>query len=185
MSRFRQRTNDRFDEAGFSRDREHFGVPASARSVPERVFPRCARLSAAERGLHSASVVVALRSFLTLAALVGGAVWIGRSQPETNQRPSSEIMWRKLDLSHRVLDALVLDDFEALEAYAQDLASLGEAGEWVVSDSESYTAANEDFQRSAAAIAEAARARHTERAARGYVALTLACVGCHRELSAR
>jgi len=60
---------------------------------------------------------------LSFAAMFGSQ----REDQNTQENPSREIMWQKLDLSHDILDALVLDDFEALEAYAEDLDALGGA----------------------------------------------------------
>jgi hypothetical protein len=124
------------------------------------------------------------RLLLAAVLVAGSSLWIDGYQ-EPDQRPSVEIMWRKLDLSHRVLDALVLDDFEALEAYSSDLASLGQAGEWVLTDLEGYTSRSAGFRRSAAELGRAARARDTEAATLAYVDLTLGCVGCHRSLLPR
>jgi hypothetical protein len=96
--------------------------------------------------------------------------------------PSREVMWRRLDLSHRALRALVLDDFEALEAFASDLVALSEAGESLVTDKEGYLDESRELRRAAAALGDGARARDPERAALAYVGLTLRCVKCHHSL---
>jgi hypothetical protein len=99
--------------------------------------------------------------------------------------PEEEVMWRKLDLAHDSLDAVALDDYEALEAYAEDLIALGEAGEWLESDSVDYRAESEQFLRTAAALREAAVRRDSGAAAVAYVDLTLRCIRCHQRLGAR
>jgi hypothetical protein len=91
-------------------------------------------------------------------------------------------MWRKLDLSHGTLDALALDDFEAIEAYAEDLEAMSRAEAWAISDSDAYRAESAQFERAARDLGTAARARDTEAAAFAYVDLTLRCVRCHRLL---
>jgi hypothetical protein len=93
-----------------------------------------------------------------------------------------EIMWRKLDLSHNLLDALVLEDFEALEAYAADLVSVSGAARALDPDSERYRDENRALRGAASALERAARGRDTDAAALAYVDLTLRCVGCHRTL---
>ena len=119
-----------------------------------------------------------------LLLLLGASLTSPDSQDEESQEPSSEVMWRKLDLSHRVLDALALEDFEALEAYAEELTSLGEVGEWLVSDAPEYAPRASAFRRSTAELGRAAGNRDLERAARAYADLTLACIRCHRALGA-
>jgi hypothetical protein len=122
--------------------------------------------------------------FSGLLLVAGGSLAAHARQDEEVQQPSTEIMWRKLDLSHQVLDALVLEDFEAIEAYAEDLTSLGESGEWLVSDSPEYAPRAAGFRRSTAELGRAARSRDLESATRAYVDLTLACIRCHRALGA-
>jgi Cytochrome C' len=116
--------------------------------------------------------------------VLGLAAFVAHSQEERPLSPAKEVMWRKLDLSHDTLDALALDDFEAMEAYAEDLESLSRAEAMVISDSEEFRAESAQFQRAARDLRAAARARSSEAAALAYVDLTLRCVGCHRLLGA-
>lgn len=120
-----------------------------------------------------------------LIGLWVGVALLAGSQTEREAKPSEEIMWKKLDLSHGSLDAIALDDFEALEAYASDLRALSLAGDLNISDTESYRANSARFREAADAMGRAARARDSEAAALAYVELTLRCLGCHRELGAR
>ena len=99
--------------------------------------------------------------------------------------PSEEVMWRKLDLAHDSLDALALDDFEALAAYADDFEALGRAGEWLESESPGYQTESDQFRRAAAALGEAASNRDSGAAVLAYVDLTLRCIRCHRALGVR
>jgi hypothetical protein len=103
-------------------------------------------------------------------------------QSERELTPAMEIMWRKLDLSHDVLDALALEDFEALEAYASDLVSVSDAARDLIPDNATYREQNLALRRAASALDRAARRRDTNAAALAYVDLTLRCVGCHRTL---
>jgi hypothetical protein len=96
--------------------------------------------------------------------------------------PEQEAMWRKLDLSHAVLDALALDDFEALEAYAEDLVSLSEASAWFGRGSERYQALSDGYRIAVLELERAARSRNTDAAAFAYVDMTLRCVRCHEEM---
>lgn len=109
-------------------------------------------------------------------------LWFPVSQTEREAKPSQEIMWKKLDLSHGVLDAIALEDFEALEAYASDLVTLSLAGELNISDDESYQRLSRDFREAALALGVAANERKIESATLAYVDMTLRCIGCHRSL---
>jgi hypothetical protein len=118
---------------------------------------------------------------MMLLALLGVSSLLS-PQSEREASPAMEIMWRKLDLSHDVLDALALDDFEALEAYASDLVSLSHAAREFIPDSESYRDENRELRRAASDLGRAARSRDADAAALAYVDLTLRCVRCHRML---
>jgi hypothetical protein len=123
-----------------------------------------------------------MRIFIALSAALA---WLAASQTEREATPSEEIMWKKLDLSHGALDAIALDDFEALEAYASDLVALSHAGELNISDTESYRLKSREFREAAQALGKAAREREAEAAALAYVDLTLRCLSCHREMGER
>jgi hypothetical protein len=104
------------------------------------------------------------------------------SQTERDAKPSEEIMWKKLDLSHSILDAIALEDLEAIEAYASDLVTLSLAGELNISEEESYKRQSREFREAALALGRAAGERNVESAALAYVDLTLRCISCHRSL---
>jgi hypothetical protein len=103
-------------------------------------------------------------------------------QNEREASPAMEVMWRKLDLSHDALDALALEDFEALEAYASDPVSLSDAAREFIPDSEAYRDENRELRRAASNLGRAARFQDVDAAALAYMELTLGCVGCHRML---
>ncbi|HEY7700068.1 MAG TPA: hypothetical protein VIE88_16705 [Vicinamibacteria bacterium] len=117
-------------------------------------------------------------------ALSFALLWLTSSQTEREAKPSQEIMWKKLDLSHGALDAIALEDFEALEAYASDLVALSVAGELNISNEESYKPESREFREAALALGKAAHERKIEAAALAYVDLTLRCMSCHRSLGA-
>jgi hypothetical protein len=121
----------------------------------------------------------------SLVALSAALAWLAASQTERAAKPSEEIMWKKLDLSHNALDAIALDDFEALEAYASDLVALSTAGELNIGDTEGYRQKSRAFRDAALALGKAARDRESEAAGLAYVDLTLRCLSCHRELGER
>lgn len=116
-----------------------------------------------------------------IAGVVAGAALM-RSLWAFQLEPAEELMWRKLDLSHEILDALALDDFEALEAYARDLVSLSEGSAWFKQDSERHQAMSDDYRAAVSALQSAARHRNTDAAVFAYIDMTLRCVRCHEEM---
>ena len=114
---------------------------------------------------------------LTLVLLIASAEGSLGPQDET----SREIMWSKLDLSHDSLDALVLEDFEALEAYAADLETLADATAIHIlpDDMKPRVVA---FKNAASALKDAAMRQNVEAGALAYWDLTLRCIGCHQRL---
>ena len=125
-------------------------------------------------------------SAVTALILILGGLWLsyrtGWATQQTPEEVSREIMWTKLDLSHNVLDALALEDFEALEAYAEDLEELGTAGFLYILDTEEYRSRADDFRMAARALRSAAREENAEASALAYMDLTLRCIRCHRSL---
>lgn len=105
----------------------------------------------------------------------------GASVPQpTENEPAREIMWLKLDLSHNVLDALALEDFEALDAYAADLETLGAAELIFINDTDDYRARVDEFRSAARALKHAAESENPHAGALAYMDLTLRCIACHR-----
>ncbi len=104
--------------------------------------------------------------------------WLSVAQEDAER----EIMWRKLDLSHQILDALTLDDFEALDAYVEDLQALAESDVDGAVDADEYRAHSAAFRAAIRDLGEASRARDAEAGALAYVDLTLRCVRCHQSL---
>jgi hypothetical protein len=111
--------------------------------------------------------------------------WSSEPQRDPSLSPSQEIMWKKLDLSHAALDAIALDDFEALEAYAEDLTAMSVASARGAGDKERFFEMSREFQATARELGRAARDRDSEAAVLAYVHLTLQCLGCHRQLGER
>jgi hypothetical protein len=120
---------------------------------------------------------------LTIAflALTGIAAALGLSggTQETNLR---FIMQRKLDQAHSILEALVTEDYEALEDSAGALRALSEEAGWFILQTPEYAEKSAAFRAAVAEIEASAKEKDLERAALGYVDMTLQCVRCHRSL---
>lgn len=119
---------------------------------------------------------LALAMAALLPVLAPGTVGLSREQ-EPNLR---FIMQRKLDNAHAILEALITEDFESMEDSAGAILALSEESGWFVIQSPEYTERSTSFRRSVAEIQAAAKDKNLDRAALGYVDMTLKCVQCHR-----
>ena len=90
------------------------------------------------------------------------------------------VMREKLEHAQQILAAIVVEDFETVEAEARALARLTEASAWSVFRTPEYKGHSADFLRASEALVEAARQRTIDGAALEYVNLTLKCVQCHK-----
>ena len=91
-------------------------------------------------------------------------------------------MQRKLDHAKGVLEGLALEDYEKIAKEAQALSLLSLESDWNVITTEEYLEQSSDFRRAVNVITEAAHEKDINRAALGYVNLTVRCVECHSYL---
>ena len=116
-------------------------------------------------------IAVAVVGLVTTAAL------------STSQEPDiSQIMQRKLDHAHAILEALIVEDFETLEDSASALEKLSEEAGWFVLQTPEYTQRSAAFRHAVTQIKASAEDKNLEGAALGYVDMTLKCVQCHELL---
>ncbi len=94
--------------------------------------------------------------------------------------PLPRIMDDKLEYSQQLLEAVVLEDFQAAARIADELYLLSELSSWNVIQSPEYTRRSLDFQRIKNRLAEVAEEKNLDGLALGYVELTLQCFQCHR-----
>lgn len=97
--------------------------------------------------------------------------------------PSDELkvfMQAKLEHSQKLLQGLVVEDFESIKKESQELSLLSQATTWQVLTTDEYLQHSREFRRAAEDIAEAAKKKNLEGAALGYVDMTMSCVRCHK-----
>ncbi len=90
------------------------------------------------------------------------------------------IMDEKLEYSQQLLEAIIFEDFHAVEGIADELHLISELSSWDVIRSPEYTRRSLEFQRVANRLAEVAAEKNLDGLALGYVELTLQCFQCHR-----
>lgn len=97
------------------------------------------------------------------------------------KQPSlKDFMRPKLDHAQKLLEGLTLEQFDVIGKEAQALSLLSRESEWNVLQTEEYLQQSLEFRRAAESIRDAAAKQNLDRAALGYVTLTLKCVNCHK-----
>lgn len=119
---------------------------------------------------------------LTAAAVITAIVMVAASSASTQEQNLRSIMQLKLDHAHTVLEALITEDFGSLKDSATALGELSNEASWFVLQTPEYTRYSSAFRLAASEIAVSADERNVERAALGYVEMTLKCVQCHQHL---
>ncbi len=98
---------------------------------------------------------------------------------EKSAEPVKPLMRLKLERAKSILEGLTLEDYDMIAKNARGLKLLSLESGWNVYQTERYMAQSRDFRDNAELIAEAAKDKDLNRAALGYVALTVRCVECH------
>ena len=108
------------------------------------------------------------------------------AEPAPQEGPVTDdlkpIMKRKLDYSKALLEALAVEDYAALARNAQSLSLLSLESNWQVMTTEEYLKQSADFRRGLEVVRSAAKEENIDRAALGYVDVTIRCVECHKYL---
>lgn len=124
-----------------------------------------------------------LIGFLMVTALaLAPASGASAVQRKEQSRPAESVMLEKLDYAHKLLDAMVLEDFNAIRSNAEQLARLSAASGWRVMRTQEYSQFSGEFRGAAESLAEAARARNSEAAGAAYTKLTQGCIQCHAHI---
>ena len=102
----------------------------------------------------------------------------------TAQGPAVDrVMRRKLEVSQKILEAVVTSRWSDLEARTRDLQDLTNDPAWRVLTAPEYATHSNAFRQSVGALHDAAAKRDLEATPKAYVAVTLNCVECHRYLA--
>ena len=123
---------------------------------------------------------IAALLFALVIAIAYGAKNFAADPPETpKNNPVSALMQMKLERSKSILEALAMEDFDAISRNARALRLLSLESGWNVRQSEEYATQSREFRRATDMIASAAEEKDLSRATLGYIGLTVRCVECH------
>jgi hypothetical protein len=118
------------------------------------------------------------RLVLALVALLGTAATTTAQGPALDR-----VMHRKLEVSQKILEAVVTSRWADLEAWSRDLEDLTKDPAWTVLRSKEYARHSDAFRTAVRALHDAAAQRDLEKTPQAYIAVTLSCVECHRYLA--
>jgi hypothetical protein len=121
--------------------------------------------------------IIAISAALLTMASLGFFATYGESQ---DQAAPKVFMRAKLDHSQKLLEALVMEDFDGLAKQSQNLSLLSLAASWQVIQTPEYAQQSLEFRRAADAVHNNAEKKNIDGAALAYVQMTMKCVNCHK-----
>lgn len=115
---------------------------------------------------------------------VGGLLLVasGASAQQPVRLDRAELMRLKLTSSEKALEALTLENYEALSGHAQKLALLTLDESWHALQTMEYRRESDEFRRAADALNAAAKSKNLDGAMLAYMQVTMKCVQCHKYL---
>lgn len=119
----------------------------------------------------------------TAVVLVLSTAWQSFAYTQSGAQVQADlkpVMQRKLDYSKSLLEGLATEDLEEVARNAQALSLLSTESAWNVMVTDEYLRQSNAFRRSLEAVREGAKEGNVDRAALGYVEMTIRCVECHK-----
>lgn len=118
-----------------------------------------------------------------LTALALGAAVLSTRGDEPKFPTRGQFMRQKLEFSKRVLEGLVLEDYDAISKSARALKMLSQAAEWevpTIPNANEYISLTTEFQKLTDALRETAKGKNIDGATLAYLRLTMNCINCHK-----
>jgi hypothetical protein len=130
-----------------------------------------------------------IRVLILLALFAGPFVLASPGDPPAKAPPDKpkkedgkikDLMKAKLAHSQKILEALALNDYQAMAKNGQALIALSARAEWRVFPSPEYSMYSNEFQRACENLVKKAREENQDGATLAYLELTMNCVRCHK-----
>ncbi len=117
-----------------------------------------------------------------VAGIVALAVvsWLAPGGHGQQPNKLSDFMRVKLRHSQKVLEGLVLEDFDEIVKNSQEMSLLSLAATWQVLQTPEYVDYSRKFRNAADALSEAAKQKNLDKATLAYNQVTARCVECHK-----
>jgi cytochrome c556 len=113
---------------------------------------------------------------LTLAS-IGWLATGGKGEP---RKELQDFMRVKLRHSQKVLEGLVLEDFDMIAKNAQEMSLLSLAESWQVLQTPDYVDYSRKFRNAADTLADVAKKKKLDESTVAFNQLTTKCVQCHK-----
>ncbi len=101
----------------------------------------------------------------------------GHGEPRNELK---DFMRAKLKHSQKVLEGLVLEDFNEIAKNAQEMSLLSLAATWQVLETPEYVDYSRKFRNAADTLSDMAKKQKLEGATTAYNLMTVKCVECHK-----
>jgi hypothetical protein len=92
----------------------------------------------------------------------------------------SDLMKKKLENAQKVLEGVVIGDFDKIAKHAEELMVISKEVEWKVFKTPEYEVRSNQYRRTVIDMIEKAKEKNLDGAALSYVDMTLSCVKCHK-----
>lgn len=102
--------------------------------------------------------------------------WVLGEPPVSNK----DFMRQKLSSSQKLLEAIAVENYDAIAKHSQELSLLSLATNWQVFQTPAYVQHSSEFRRAADAIHDAAEKKNIDATALAYMDMTMKCVNCHK-----
>jgi hypothetical protein len=116
-----------------------------------------------------------------LVALIVTLASVGHTTAQGSA--TDRVMRKKLEISQKILEAVVTSRWADLEARSRDLEDLTNDPGWAVLKNPESAKHSRQFRDTVRALHAAAAARDLDATPKAYVEVTLSCVECHRYLA--
>jgi hypothetical protein len=107
-------------------------------------------------------------------------------EPADDERGAEQrvarFMREKLDSAQKVLEGVLVEDFELVKKGARRMSIMSQAAEWHVFATPTYGEDSTEFRTKCRQLLKAADNQRTDAAALSYLQLTLSCVRCHQHV---
>jgi hypothetical protein len=131
-----------------------------------------------------------MRSLPTLFLILMGCAFVAADEPkkakaeaeDTEQKPVSFWMEKKLEYSQQILRGLATGDLESVADKGEQMRLLSRVEGWIRNRKPGYRAQFQAFEFANAEIIRNAKANNLDGAAMAFQQLTTSCVSCHKLL---
>ena len=118
-------------------------------------------------------------ALIAAAVILVGSLTAAIAQSK-RERAAKEFMRDKLELSQRVLEGIVTEDYDLIIARGTKLSAMTKEADWRLFENPNYEQQSVTFRRHVDSLLKAAKNKDSDAATLAYVRMTMSCVDCHK-----